>query len=91
MGDPFTLKRVVFRSVQGPEDWECRVYNDPRWMTEMVIFTVKWMFREDVAARRLSNMVQANVLNVHLYNLFTRLNPASCAVHVKGGYIQLRM
>jgi len=50
-------------------------------MAETAFSTFKRMFGEHVTARKFPNMVREMVLKARLYNLFTSMNPAPCAVH----------
>lgn len=74
-------KRVVLEYLRDPEEWKRRVGYGRRWMAETAFSTFKRMFGEHVTARKFPNMVREMVLKARLYNLFTSMSPASCAVH----------
>lgn len=74
-------KRVVLEYLRDSEEWKRRVGYGRRWMAETAFSTFKRMFGEHVTARKFPNMVREMVLKARLYNLFTSMNPALCAVH----------
>jgi len=74
-------KRVVMEYLRDPEAWKRRVGYGLRWMAETAFSIFKRLFGEHVRARTLPNMVREMLLKARLYNLFTSMNPAPCAVH----------
>ena len=74
-------KRVVLEYLRDPEEWKRRVGYGRRWMAETAFSTFKRMFGEHVTARKFPNMVREMVLKARLYNLFTSMNSAPCAIH----------
>ena len=74
-------KRVVVEFLRDSEEWKRRVGYGLRWMVETAFSTFKRLFGEHVKARNLPNMIREMLLKARLYNLFTNLTPASCAVH----------
>ena len=50
-------------------------------MAETAFSTFKRLFGEHVRARSLPNMIREMLLKARLYNFFTSLNPAPCAVN----------
>lgn len=76
-------KRVVLEYLRDPEERKRRVGYGGRWMAETAFSTFKRMFGEHMVARKFPNMVREIVLKVRLYNLFTSLKPASCAVYAE--------
>ena len=74
-------KRAVLEYLRDPEAWKRRVGYGLRWMAETAFSTFKRLFGEHVRARTLPNMIREMLLKARLYNLFTSLNPAPCAVH----------
>ena len=74
-------KRVVLEYLRDPEAWKRRVGYGRRWMVETAFSTFQRLFGEHVRARTLPNMIREMLLKASLYNLFTSLNPAPCAVH----------
>ena len=74
-------RRAVVEQLGDVGAWKMRVGYGRRWMAETAFSTYKRMFGEHVAARKYPNMVREMVLKARLYNLFTSMSPAPCAVH----------